>query len=118
MGKVALHGLEFHAHHGVYAHEKKSGNKFQVDIIVETIFTEAAFQDELQGALNYEALYTIVKSEMEKPANLMEAVAHRIINKVFENIASADAVTVQISKYNPPIGGVCEKASITLSKSR
>jgi len=41
-GKVALEGLEFHAYHGVYPHERSSGNKFEVDIMVETEFLEAA----------------------------------------------------------------------------
>jgi len=48
-GKVALEGLEFHAYHGVYPHERSSGNKFEVDIMVETEFLEAAFQDDLSG---------------------------------------------------------------------
>ncbi|MFM7855953.1 MAG: dihydroneopterin aldolase, partial [Flammeovirgaceae bacterium] len=65
-GKVVLEGLEFHAYHGVYPHERSSGNKFQVDISVETEFLESAFRDELEGTINYENLYSIVKAEMEK----------------------------------------------------
>ena len=60
-GKVSLEGLEFHAYHGVYAHERSSGNKFEVDIFVETDFDESAFRDELAGTLNYEDLYVVVK---------------------------------------------------------
>jgi len=118
MAKVALQGLEFHAHHGVYAHERESGNKFTVDISVESAYNDAVLHDELDGALNYEELYAIVKTEMEQPSKLMETVAGRIINKVFNSISSAVTVTVTISKFNPPIGGVCEKASVTISKSK
>ncbi len=42
-GKVALEGLEFHAYHGVYPHERSSGNKFEVDVIVDTEFSDICF---------------------------------------------------------------------------
>ncbi|MFN7602307.1 MAG: dihydroneopterin aldolase, partial [Bacteroidota bacterium] len=77
-GKVVLEGLEFHAYHGVYPHERSSGNKFQVDISVETVFSDSAFRDELEGTINYEDLYAIVKAEMEKPSKLLEYVGHSI----------------------------------------
>ncbi|HMQ00377.1 MAG TPA: dihydroneopterin aldolase [Cyclobacteriaceae bacterium] len=118
MGKVALYGLEFHAYHGVYLHERTSGNKFQVDIIVETDFDDAAYEDELSGTINYEDLYKIVKEEMEKPSRLLETVGHLITIRVLENFSSAREVNVEIAKFNPPIGGVCKKASVTINKKR
>ncbi len=61
-GKVALEGLEFHAYHGVYPHERSSGNKFEVDIIVETEFDDTAFQDDSSaGTINYEDPYALAK---------------------------------------------------------
>lgn len=118
MGKVALYGLEFHAYHGVYLHERTSGNKFEVDIEVETDFDETAYQDELSGTINYEDLYTIVKAEMERPSKLLESVAHIIADKTLAAFTSAKKVSVEISKFNPPIGGVCKKASVTVTKKK
>src|SRR5258705_5598160 len=117
-GKVALEGLEFHAYHGVYPHERSSGNKFEVDIIVETEFQEAAFQDDLSGTINYEDLYALVKSEMNKPSKLLETVGHAIAEKILTSFASAINVEVKISKFNPPIGGVCKKASVLVSRHK
>ena len=67
-GRVILEGLEFHSYHGVYPHERSSGNKFEVDIIVETKFADSAFKDDLSGTINYEDIYAIVKGEMERPS--------------------------------------------------
>jgi dihydroneopterin aldolase len=117
-GTVALEGLEFHAYHGVYAHERSSGNKFQVDVLVETRFEEKAFADDLTGTINYEALYGIVKTEMEKPSKLLETVGHAIAEKILQAFASARHVEVKISKFNPPIGGVCRKASVAVRQAR
>jgi dihydroneopterin aldolase len=117
-GTVALEGLEFHAYHGVYPHERSSGNKFQVDVTVETAFEARAFEDDLTGTINYEDLYAIVKTEMEKPSKLLETVGHAISQKVLEKFGSAQHVEVKISKFNPPIGGVCRTASVLVKESR
>ena len=117
-GKVALEGLEFHAYHGVYPHERSSGNKLEVDIDVETEFQDTAFHDDLSGTINYEDLYSLVKNEMEKPSKLLETVGHAIAEKILQSFSSAINVEVKISKFNPPIGGVCKKASVIVQRRR
>ena len=117
-GKISLEGLEFHAYHGVYPQERSSGNKFEVDVIVETEIHDAAFQDDLSGTINYEDLYALVKAEMEKPSKLLETVGHSIADKVLKVFTSAIQVEVKISKFNPPIGGVCKKASVVVSRNK
>lgn len=117
-GKIALDGLEFHAHHGVYSYERDSGNKFEVDISVETDFSAAALHDNLTETVDYEILYRIVRDEMEKPSRLIETVAEKIVNNVLEKIPAVIQVELKISKLNPPIGGSCRKASVTISRKR
>jgi 7,8-dihydroneopterin aldolase/epimerase/oxygenase len=117
-GKITLEGLEFHAFHGVYPHERASGNWFEVDISVETDFTEGASNDELAGTVNYETLFEIVKKEMEQPSKLLETVAEKIVGQVFLQLLRVNQVDLKISKINPPIGGKCRKASISISKKR
>lgn len=117
-GKVALEGLEFHAYHGVYPHERESGNWFEVDIAVETDFTKAALQDDLEGTVNYETLFRLVKDEMNAPSKLLETVAEKIVTDVLKTLPAVLSVELKISKLNPPIGGKCRKASIFLSKKR
>jgi dihydroneopterin aldolase len=117
-GRIALEGLEFHAFHGVYPHERESGNWFEVDIAVETDFSAAAKSDNLSGTVDYETLYRIVKAEMEKPSKLLETVAEKIINDVLDQLKSVASVELSISKINPPIGGKCKRAVVSISKHR
>ena len=117
-GKVALEGLEFHAYHGVYPHERSSGNKFEVDVVVDTEFSDSAFQDDLSGTINYENLYSIVSEEMAKPSKLLETVGHAIAKNTLNSFREAKAVEVRISKFNPPIGGVCKKATVTVNQKK
>ncbi|MFN5168143.1 MAG: dihydroneopterin aldolase [Cyclobacteriaceae bacterium] len=117
-GEVALEGLEFHAYHGVYPHERSSGNKFSVDVRVETLFSDQAFRDDLEGTINYEDLYTLVKVEMERPSKLLESVGHAIAANILARFPMALRAEVKIAKFNPPIGGVCQKAFIVVTESR
>lgn len=118
IGRVALEGLEFHAFHGVYPHERESGNWFEVDVAVETDFSLAAATDELLGTVNYETLFKIVKAEMEQPSKLLETVAEKIANDILEIFPNVLSVEFRISKLNPPIGGKCKKATVSLLKRR
>lgn len=117
-GRVSLEGLEFHAYHGVYPHERESGNWFEVDIAVETDFGEAAVRDELTGTVNYETLFQIVKAEMERPSKLLETVVEKIVEAVLEQLPAVCSVEVRLSKINPPIGGKCRKATVSVVKKR
>lgn len=117
-GKVVLEGLEFHAYHGIYPDERSSGNKFEVDVSVNTVFDESAFQDELTGTINYEDIYSIVKVEMNMPSKLLESVAHAIAQNILDSFSAAMRAEVTISKFNPPIGGVCKKAKVSVDLQR
>src|SRR5687768_4284083 len=117
-GKISLEGLEFHAFHGVYPHERESGNWFEVDIAVETNILEGAIDDDLEKTVNYEILYQFVKEEMEKPSKLLETVAEKIVERVLNELPGVLQVELKISKINPPIGGKCKKATLWLQRKR
>ncbi len=117
-GKISLEGLEFHAFHGVYPHERESGNWFEVDISVDTNILEGAVQDELDKTVNYELLYQFVKEEMQKPSKLLETVAEQIVERVLRDLPEVLQVELKIAKINPPIGGKCKKASLWIQKKR
>lgn len=118
IGRISLEGLEFHAFHGVYPHERESGNWFEVDISVETRIQEGTIGDDLSRTVNYETLFQLVREEMEKPSRLLETVGELIVERVLNSLSEVRQVEVKISKTNPPIGGKCRKASVWFIKRR
>ena len=106
MGRITLEGLEFFAFHGYYDEEQKIGNKYGVDITIETTLERAQEDDKLSETVNYEELYRIILEEMNKPSRLLEKIGGRIIQAVFDHFPSVSFVEIQISKFNPPIGGI------------
>ncbi|HEX8040513.1 MAG TPA: dihydroneopterin aldolase [Chryseosolibacter sp.] len=117
-GKICLEGLEFHAFHGVYPHERESGNWFEVDIFVEVDIAEGSIGDNLGNTVNYEVLYQVVKEEMEKPSKLLETVAEKIVERVMAELPQVKEAGIKLGKINPPIGGKCKRATVSLLKKR
>ncbi len=117
-GRITLEGLEFFAHHGFYQEEQKIGNKFAVDITVATDLTDAAEHDELKETINYETLYRLIRHEMSEPTKLLEHLGKRILDTVFDHFPVIHEIEVKVSKYNPPVGGICHKATVTLMEKR
>lgn len=116
MGLIQLENMEFFAHHGHFSEERIVGNKFLVNITLETNMDVPAKTDKLENALDYQAVYKIVKEEMGKKSHLLENIGGRILESLYKEFNSIERVTVKISKLNPPLGGMMDKVSIIMSK--
>jgi len=114
--KITLQGLEFFAYHGVYEEERKIGNKYSVDITVVTYRLEQ--NDKIASTVNYEMLYKIAFEEMKVSHKLLETIAELIIESIFSTFKEVDNAQVTVSKFNPPVGGICHKATVEVSKTR
>lgn len=115
--EVYLDGMEFYAYHGVYEQEQLIGNRFMVDVKISFVYEQGAAED-LSKTVNYEKVYAIVKERMKEKARLLETLAAAIIDNLLTLLPLANAVEVKVSKYNPPVGGHCERARVTLRKKR
>ncbi|WP_018477084.1 dihydroneopterin aldolase [Pontibacter roseus] len=118
MGQIALEGMEFFAFHGYYDEEQKIGNKYGIDLFIETDLRRAAETDDLHQTVNYEVLYALALEEMKVPARLLEHLGHRIIDKIYERFPFVESVKIKVYKFNPPLGGICKWAKVTLEETR
>lgn len=114
MGQVALEGMEFYARHGYYEEERKIGNKYSVDVLLDVDFTGAANDDKLDGTVNYERVYEVVAEVMNIDAQLLEHLAGKMIRQLKKEFPQVNLVKVKVCKYNPPIKGLCHRAMVTL----
>jgi dihydroneopterin aldolase len=113
MSIIEIEGMKFYAFHGHFEVEQIVGNEFCIDLKIETDCNKAAISDNLEDALNYQTAYQIVKEEMAHPSKLLENVAKRILDALYEEFKSIIKASIKISKMNPPMGGEIEKVSIT-----
>jgi len=116
MGQITLEGMEFFAYHGHMDEEQKIGNKYSIDVSIDADLSAPASTDNLKDTINYGEVYDMVKTVMAKKHRLLEHVGYEIITAIKVKFIHIQKVTVQVSKYNPPIGGVCHKAKVTLEE--
>ncbi|MCE1197353.1 MAG: dihydroneopterin aldolase [Marinilabiliales bacterium] len=114
MGKITLEGMEFYAYHGYFQSERIVGNRFEVNLEVETDCERASLSDHLPDALNYEGLYTLIKEEMHIRSHLLEHVAGRILRRIHAEYPQVGLVKIKILKLAPPMGGHIKAVGVTL----
>lgn len=98
--------------------ERLTGGDFTVSVRVSFPLGKAARTDNVDDTLNYATLYEIINKEMQKPSCLLENVAGRIGGSIFAAFPGVDALTVKVTKLNPPTGGDMDGASIELNLER
>ena len=118
MGIIRIEEMEFFSYHGCFTEEQVIGTRFLVDFSLEVDTQEAEKSDNLKHTVNYQAVYQVIKAEMEIKAHLLEHVARRILDSVFNKFPSVNQATIKISKLNPALGGKMGCVSITLSHLR
>jgi dihydroneopterin aldolase len=116
MGLIQIENMEFYSFHGHFKEERIVGNKFLVNLTVETDMEVPSESDNLKDAVNYQRVYEIVKQQMEVKSHLLEHIAGRILDAIYSETKGIKKATVKVSKLNPPMGGKIGSVSVILSR--
>jgi len=114
MGKVYVENIRVYAYHGCLPEETLIGSDYRVDVWVEGDLSVSSVSDQLADTIDYVTLCACVREEMATPSKLLEHVAQRILNRIFEANERVDKVNVKVSKINPPIGGHVKAVAVEL----
>ena len=115
---ILLHDMRFYAYHGVMEQERRVGGEYLVSLSVEADLSRAVISDSVDDTVNYAALYEVVAREMAQPSQLLEHVAGRIGSCVLEAFPLVEALSVRITKCNPPMGADSKGASVEIKMKR
>lgn len=118
MGIIKLKNIRTYSFHGCLVEESKIGSDYSVDLEIKTDMRKSMETDELEDTVDYVHLNRIVMEEMAIRSKLLEHVAHRIVQRIFKEIASVSRIIVSVSKINPPIGGDVEAVTIQIEEYR
>ncbi len=112
MATIAMQGMRFFAHHGVFEDERIHGNYFVVDVKLDTGDVPLPDSDRLEDALDYGKVYNVARAAMAEPKNLLETLVNAIGRRLIVEFPTVVVVTVCVSKENPPVGGECSRSSV------
>lgn len=116
MDTLRLKSLKFRGLHGVFEHEKKDGNDFEVDITIHASLRTSAKSDNLEDTIDYAKLHDCAKEVMLGTSkNLIEHLAFLIGEKICQTLPALNDFEVTVRKLNPPIEHNCEYSEVTLS---
>ena len=117
-GSIRLQDMRFYAYHGVMEQERRVGGEYLVSLQVEADLSGAVMSDAVADTVNYAELYDVVRQEMAQPSQLLEHVAGRIGQRVLDEFPQVTALTVRVTKCNPPMGADSKGASVEICALR
>ncbi|WP_346883459.1 dihydroneopterin aldolase [uncultured Algibacter sp.] len=118
MGIIKVENIRVFAYHGCLKEETKIGSDYRVDLEVEANLQTSAKTDMLSDTVDYVLLNRIIKEEMDTASHLLETVAKRILDRIFNEDKLIKKATVWVSKLNPPIGGDVQRVTIKMTDKR
>jgi dihydroneopterin aldolase len=116
MGLIRIEQMEFYSYHGCFEEERIVGNRFIVDLEMQTEMNRACETDRIEDALNYQTAYDLIKEEMKINSYLLEHIAGRILDSLFNCFPQLVEASVKVSKMNPPMGGKIHSVSVEISR--
>lgn len=116
--QVQIMGLQVDAHHGVHAQERRDGQRFVVDVVLDVDTQIAARTDNLDDTIDYAQLVTDVAEMIRSTQfHLLEALAAHVADQLLvqERVA---AVRVRITKPNVELPEEVEAVSVQVHRVR
>lgn len=119
MDKVELTGMEFFGYHGCMEEERAIGQRFYVDVAMYLDLGPAGKSDDLAQTVNYAEVFAKTRAIVEgEPCTLLETVAERIAEMLFENYALIERLRITVHKPYAPIPGKFTDAAVTIRRTK
>lgn len=111
--------MTFYGYHGATEEEKKLGQRFIVDVELETSLAVSGQSDQLGDTIDYGAVFQCIRRIINGPSkNLLEALAEDIAHTILDTFP-AKGVHVRVKKPEVPIkDSILEYAAVEIFRSR
>jgi dihydroneopterin aldolase len=116
---IRLKNTPVFAFHGVYAHEREHGTRFEIDIEVFAQTAEATKNDSLGKTVDYVRLHRLITGHAQREHyNLLETWADRMVDETLKEFPQVEEVILRIRKPGAAIGGLLDTVEVECSKKR
>lgn len=114
---IHLVDILLHGYHGLFEEEKLVGNTFKINVTV--VYQPNSFPiTQLVDTIDYGAVFSILKDQMQIATPLLETVAAHFSLAVFEQFSTAQEISIHIQKMVPPIVGMVGSVAVELTVNR
>ena len=118
-GRIFVDRLRLHAFHGNFAHERKYGQMFEIDLELVVNLAEAAAGDDLKATVDYGKVAAITRQAFcGPPRKLVEAAALDVAQALLKAFARIEQVRVRVAKVAPPIAEQLKAVGVEIEVAR
>jgi dihydroneopterin aldolase len=118
-GEIEIAGLVLFARHGVNEAEKKLGQRFILDLLLELDVAESARSDQLADTIDYGEVVAIAEAAFRaRRFYLIEAVAAHVAAAILAHFPRATSVRVTVRKPSAPVPAVIDHVAATVTRKR
>jgi dihydroneopterin aldolase len=116
--RIELRGLRVRGFHGVFEHERRDGQEFVVDAVLEVSTAAAAASDDLADTVDYGGLAQRLAAAVSgEPVNLIETLVARLADECLTD-PRVEAATVTVHKPQAPIPLAFDDVAVTIRRER
>ncbi|RMI09531.1 MAG: dihydroneopterin aldolase [Calditrichaeota bacterium] len=118
MDIIRLNNMIFYAHHGYYRAERELGQKFEVDVVLESDLSRAIASDSLKDTINYREVYQHI-SDIFNNSNftLIETLADRIARDILEHFP-VHSIRIRVRKPQVRLNGFLDNVEVEIYRER
>lgn len=117
MDQIRIDNLEIFARHGVYEEEKRLGQPFFVNVVLNTEVRRAGKEDSLELSTDYGAVCQFIKTCMQDHTfRLLEAAAEYTAEAVLLEFRRVKSLELEIRKPRAPIPLPFESVSVRIKR--
>lgn len=116
--RIELVGLRGHGHHGVLPEERRDGQLFVVDAVLEVDIRQAAETDALDDTVDYSRIARRLSDLVEgEPVDLIETLAARLADACLSH-DRVHAVEIVVHKPQAPVGVPVDDVVVRIRRER
>lgn len=116
---IFIKGLLIHARHGVMEHEAEVGQRFVIDLELDTDLSASSRSDRLADTVSYsDVVETATAAFKDTNYRLLERAAGAVADAILATFARIRAVKVTVHKPHAPIAAIFEDVGVVLTRSR
>lgn len=116
---IELQGLSVFGRHGFHEEERRTGQRFLVDLWVDLESEAAAASDRIEETVDYRKLAGLVEDVFAGPSHLLiEALAGTVASRVLSSFEEVRAVRVRVRKPDVVLQPPVEHAAVIVERTR
>ena len=116
---IFIKGLLIHARHGLLEHESEVGQRFVIDLELDTDLSESSRTDKLSDTVSYSnVVATATSAFKDTNYKLLERSAGAVADAILLAFPRIRAVKVTVHKPHAPIAAIFEDVGVVLTRAR